>query len=233
MTEKLRPYRCLDGLTLKCVAMAAMLLDHAGMTLFPDVLWLRCVGRLAFPVFAFLAAEGFAYTRNFRKYLARMAVFAVFAEIPFNLACSGHILCWEKQNVMWTLCLALLLLRGIGWAREKLPDWEEVAIVAALVLGMLAGEILRVDYGGEGVAMVLLFWLCRREKGGALCQVIGMFVLCTWLGGGICYLAMLALFPIWLYNGLPGPRNKVIQYTCYVFYPVHLLLLGILTQYIS
>ena len=78
--------RGLDGGTLKLLAAACMLLDHVGAILFPQALWLQCVGRLAFPVFAFLVAEGYAHTRDLRKYLLRMAAFAALSELPSGLA---------------------------------------------------------------------------------------------------------------------------------------------------
>ena len=77
--------RGLDGGALKGIAAALMLTDHVGAILLPEVLALRCVGRLAFPIFAFFIAEGYAHTRNFGRYIRRLAILAVLSELPSNL----------------------------------------------------------------------------------------------------------------------------------------------------
>lgn len=79
----------LDGGTLKLIAAALMLIDHVGAILLPETVILRCIGRLAFPIFAFFIAEGYAHTRSFGRYLLRMAIWAAVSEIPFNLE-FGH-----------------------------------------------------------------------------------------------------------------------------------------------
>ena len=70
--------------TLRCVAAGTMFIDHIGVALFPGVLWLRCVGRLAFPMFAFFLAEGVRLTHSRKRYLQRLVLFALLAELPFD-----------------------------------------------------------------------------------------------------------------------------------------------------
>lgn len=120
----------LDGGTLKLIAAALMLIDHVGAILLPETVILRCIGRLAFPIFTFFIAEGYAHTQSFGRYLLRMAIWAAVSEIPFNLE-FGHFFVPGRQNVLWTFCLALLTLRGldrlrrvpgtIGYAGAALP----------------------------------------------------------------------------------------------------------------
>lgn len=107
----------LDGGTLKLIAAALMLIDHVGAILLPETVILRCIGRLAFPIFAFFIAEGYAHTRRFGRYLLRMAIWAAVSEIPFNLE-FGHFFVPGRQNVLWTFCLALLTLRGLDRLRR-------------------------------------------------------------------------------------------------------------------
>ena len=100
MTEKRAG---LSAMTLKYIAMATMLVDHMGYVLFPWILWLRCVGRIAFPIFAFQIAEGCIRTHDRRRYALRLLLFAVLTEVPFDLAFNGQVLYLGYQNVLWTL----------------------------------------------------------------------------------------------------------------------------------
>ena len=105
--ERLRRLKCLNALQLKVIAMVLMLCDHAWGTVAPGRGWLTAVGRLAFPIFAFQLAEGFALTHDRKKYLGRMFLFALISEIPFDLMTGEGLL---HQNVMFTFCEALLAL---------------------------------------------------------------------------------------------------------------------------
>ena len=78
---------------LKIIAMRSMFIDHAfKMGVIPDLLLFQVVGRLAFPIFAFLIAEGIYYTKNKSKYLMYMFIFAIISEVPFNLLVSNAVI---------------------------------------------------------------------------------------------------------------------------------------------
>lgn len=225
--------RGLDGGALKCIAAALMLTDHVGALLLPEVPVLRCVGRLAFPIFAFFIAEGYAHTRDFGRYFRRLAILAVVSEIPFNLE-NGAVFDLTRQNVLWTFCLALLTLRGLeALGRERgFGRWAGCGSV--LAAGFAAGELLRTDYGGWGVVTVALLYLCRDGKYAKLWLLLamaavnglGMGSLTMPVFGGempIQIFAVAALPVIWLYNGQAGPKG--LRRAFYVFYPAHLLVL--------
>ena len=111
MNEKLP----LNSLHLKLLAVVTMLIDHMGFTLFPHAVWMRAVGRLAFPIFCFLIAEGCAHTHDKKRYAGRLLLFAVLSELPFNLMCSGQWLSWNHQNVLWTLLIGALVCWAMDW----------------------------------------------------------------------------------------------------------------------
>ena len=95
----------MTGLTLKLIAVISMLLDHTGHVLFPGQIWFRYVGRLAFPIYSFLLAEGFFHTKNLKSYMFRLLFFGIISEIPFDLAFYDTVFTFEHQNVFWTLLL--------------------------------------------------------------------------------------------------------------------------------
>lgn len=245
MTGTESKIKCLNGTTLKALAIALMFLDHACWTIASDHQWMTCMGRLALPLFAFLIAEGYRHTGNFKHYLKRVFLFALISEIPFNLMSAGALLNPFHQNVMFTFCLALLLLRLVD--REWQRSWWRGAIVAIFAgcLGYGLGFLTFVDYYGYGVVTVLIFWVAGKMPFGWVLELAALAYINVELMGGMSYVltlwgrevwvpqqafALLALIPIWLYNGQRGPGGKKWQYFGYAFYPAHILVLALLAM---
>lgn len=229
---------------LHVLAMALMLSDHVWAAVFPNVRILTCIGRLAFPIFAFMIVEGYFHTRNFRKYLLRMLCFALISEIPFNLLYSGLPFYLFHQNVLWTFLIALLGIRVMELVRQKgkLPLTIGVYFLTVIVCA-LSATVLMTDFYGFGVLVVFTFYFFRGRKWWCfLGQLVFLWIINVDIMGGMYYpvelfgkiyevveqgLAMLALIPIWLYRGRKGYSSKGFQYFCYSFYPLHCLILGL------
>ena len=109
----------LTAAVLHIIAMTLMLMDHLWATLLPAREWLTCAGRVAFPIFAFMAVEGYFHTRSFKKYILRMLLFAVLSEIPFDLMYGGTWFYPVHQNVLWTFLLGLLGVWLMEQVRKK------------------------------------------------------------------------------------------------------------------
>ncbi len=177
----------ISALTLHLLAMGLMLCDHLWATVVPGNDWLTCLGRLAFPVFAFLLAEGYHYTRDVKKYRKRLLIGAVLSEIPFNLMYSGLWIYPFGQNVLWTFLLALLCLSALDRIRGKLRPLLALPLCVLTVAGfVLLGQLAMVDYSGCGVLTVLMFSLLRgRSWWRVLGQAVGLFVINWELMGGM------------------------------------------------
>ncbi len=224
---------------LKLIAIICMVADHIGYLFFPEHLMFRLVGRLAFPIFAFCIAEGYRRTKNVRKYMLRLAAFALISEVPFDLFGSGKVVDFEHQNVFFTLFFGLLAI----YIYDRMTK-EKRMMAAVLALALICGTsiVLRTDYSFIGVLMVFIFFVCKYRA-----QVIGWmsllvalnalmqyFMTINMYGGGLLWslaqLAMLAALPLILaYNGKQGLRMKYLLYTVY---PAHMLLLYVLKKFV-
>ena len=231
--------------SLRIMAMIFMLCDHLWATIIHGNEWLTCIGRLTFPIFAFLIVEGYFHTKNLKKYVLRLLIFAVISEIPFNLVTGNSLIYPMHQNVLWTFLIAIFLIFLNEKARQKEKWWLTLLVaVATIALGFALGLITFTDYFHGGVYMVLTFYFFRgRRWWNFLGQAALMWYINFEIIGGYSYVlplfgkefyfpqqgfALLALIPIWLYRGKQGYHHKAMQYAFYAFYPAHLLILWLI-----
>lgn len=221
----------IDGFWLKLLAIAAMTLDHIGCLFFPGVAWLRAVGRLTFPIMAFLIAEGYRHTRDVKRYEMRLFWFALISAVPFYMAFG-----WAG-NVFFTLLCGLLALDFAGRMER---GWKR----AAVVLG-LAVLSLPCDWGFSGVLAIYVFGQLPNKRLGAACGTAvllatGMLkdtVLTAVLGAGVYppqnfavqSALLLAVPALMLYNGQRGWKMK---HFFYIYYPAHLAILAVAAYFI-
>ena len=231
--------------SLHIIAMILMLCDHLWGTIVPGNDWLTCIGRISFPMFAFMIVEGYFHTSNLKKYVNRLLIFALISEIPFNLAMGSSIFYPIHQNVLWSFLISIGLIHWNEKAKETGENWKQVAVGSVtIILGYILGLLTMVDFYHAGILMVLVFYFFRQKKWWSyIGQAVCLWYINTELLGGYGYeiqlfgethflqrqaFAMLALIPIWLYRGRQGYHNKLFQYICYGFYPVHLFVLGMI-----
>ncbi|MGN0332661.1 MAG: TraX family protein [Lachnospiraceae bacterium] len=206
----------INSFQLKCVAIVTMLIDHVGAIFFPEYLIFRYIGRIAFPIFCFLLVEGFFHTRDIRKYMFRLGTFALISEIPYDLAFRGVALEFEKQNVFFTLFIGVALM----YALEQCPEWP-VKIVEVL-LAMWFAVLLCTDYSFKGILLISIYYFFRKYKW----LKLGLGAVWSLLWGEIQRYSILASFLLAAYNGEKGYSFK---YFFYVFYPLHLFVLFVIS----
>lgn len=226
----------MSGSILKLIACLAMLIDHIAAFLPGDFMDMKetlfmignkaislrmimhFIGRIAFPLFAFLITEGFIHTHDRKKYGINLLIFALISEIPWNLAHTGELF-YSRQNVFFTLLLGYMGLCAIDLYKN---DHKKSIITLACLL--VVSLVLRADYTSFGFGFIILLYLLKDRY---LMAILGCCILPSrWIGG-------LAFIPILMYNGQRGfAKTKWTKYAFYVFYPLHLLALYLIRTYI-
>lgn len=211
----------MSSFVLKIIAVTSMLIDHSGYLIFNRFSFMNYIGRLAFPIFAYLITEGYIHTSNLKKYFFRLLIFAVISQIPFMLLFPNEF----TLNILFTLALGLLSITVYNKLKNKLLGFLFVILSAVLA------QILHFDYGWFGIAIIFIFYIFKQEK-----TYMNIFFGVTTFINYLYYFAKtsrieylliflfctLSLIPINLYNGKKG---KSIKYFLYVFYPLHLIVL--------
>ena len=226
----------LSGTALKLAACITMLIDHIGASCIeatygvayrtpPQILQLdrvlRLIGRLAFPIFCFLAVEGFLHTHDVKKYVRRLLLFGLLSEVPFDLAFFRTPFAPQHQNVYWTLALGVLAMAGLKRFEKEngLPGWQGLVWAGGCAALALASNT---DYHAIGVLIICTLYLTRADRKRQC------------LAGALLFLfeltAPLAFVLVWFYNGQRGACSPLQKKAFYWFYPVHLLVLAGITN---
>lgn len=238
--------------------MILMLIDHIAATFFPGQIWLRYIGRLAFPLFAFLVVEGFVHTRHFPRYWLRLVALAIVTDLPFQLMINQSFQYVPFQNVIWTFVIGLasiyLIDQGkVWWSRQIWHTLVPLIVLASLLLA----DWLKTDYHSLGVIMLLGFYFFRGDSLPKRCGQLSFMILANvifpnletiskigyqnlslyWDYYGFQLVspqvfALLALPIIWSYKGQQGYHSKFNQLFNYLFYPLHMLIIGLLATLI-
>ncbi|MCI5651362.1 MAG: conjugal transfer protein TraX [Ruminococcus bromii] len=213
----------MSAFTLKMIALVTMIIDHVGAVFFPEIIWLRYIGRISMPIYAFLLVQGYQHTRDFKRYVIRMAIFAVVSEVPYDLLFHGSWLEFGGQNILFTLLTALLVMRLLDASAKSRNIFLFIGALALIV----APCFLHFSYGIYGVLVPLCFFLFQKYRGiDALAFSALTYGKYLYDGNLTQVYAIAASIPILLYNGKRGAFS--LKYFFYIIYPAHLLLLYVI-----
>ncbi|MEE1031690.1 MAG: TraX family protein [Ruminococcus sp.] len=240
MNQSTYRYRCLSGSTLKIIAIIAMAIDHfAASILYHGILlpnapisqgttmWtiyqiyqvMRFIGRIAFPIFCFLLVEGFLHTSNRKKYAFRLFLFALLSEFPFDFALQNTFVTWEYQNVYFTLCIGLLTIWLLDYVQES--SYRIPLQMLSIFAGCVLAYLLQTDYDYKGIILIVVLYYFHNNR--SMMTLVGCLSL-FWEAP-----ACFAFIPINMYN---GKRGLSLKYFFYLFYPLHLLIYGLVLHFV-
>lgn len=234
--------------TLKYIAIIAMGIDHVALAFVDNrSVWyvlMRAIGRITGPVMFFCAVEGYHHTKNLRKYLMRLFAFALISYLPYMFAFHDSF-DFLRLNVMFTILIGLLVMH----VRRRIKIiWLKILVMFGLIILSIP-----TDYGVLGVIMMLVFdfyYGSRKNQlvgYGILVMMSGQTAILetlTWPFKSLMYFGRIFwsvsverlyglgfLLPIGLltlYNGKKGRGGELTKWIFYVFYPLHLIVIGFL-----
>ena len=233
--EYLKKFQIFNGAQLKYIAFISMLIDHANNALITPLLdgqgfllhlsnLFSILGRIAFPIFVFFIVEGFFKTGNRKKYLLALLVFGLISEVPFDMFTSRTFFDPNWNNMMFTLALCLVTIWLVDILKTKINKrllWYIVSIIIVAIFAFMAMQ-LSLDYDYHAIVVAYLFYIFYDRP---------------ILGAGLGYLSIIKELYSFLgfamtltYNGERGRQYKWFNY---LFYPVHILILGLLRFYFN
>lgn len=227
--------KCLSNFDLKLIAIITMTIDHIGVVFgTPFYNLLRAVGRLSFPIFAFLLTEGYVHTKSFSKYFLRLLVLAVISEIIYDYVFYERFIYLGANNIFFTLALGLFTLFLLDKSRCLVKKYFKDKIDLIIILPItylliivimgLMGEFLNFSYGMLGILIISFFYLFKNNF---LLMVISVSISTLILGEPMQYFSLFSLILIYFYNKKLGKKCKMFFY---LYYPLHILVLGLINM---
>lgn len=205
-----------------------MIIDHIGGVFFPEIIWFRVIGRIAFPIFAFFIAEGYYHTRNKGRYVISLVICMIVSWVPFVCLFDRR---WYSANALGVFLIGILGMFLIDWWREPKSIAKHilasVSIVFYIVLAFILDIFVIMPEGLLGLMVVLSFYYFRKSRV-VMCIISGMLLLLLAImdfyvsGNWSQFFALFAILLIAFYNGKKGKLN--LKYLFYIGYPAHLII---------
>ena len=228
MPTQTKKFSGLTGNQLKIIALIAMTCDHVGLQLFPEVLFLRIIGRLALPIFAYMIAEGCRYTRNRKKYLLRMASLAALCQVVYFFAMGSLYQC-----ILVTFSLSICLIYAMDRWQERRDMASRILALGTLVVTFVLCVVLpdfvpgfEIDYGIMGVLLPVLIYFGRPVQN----YLLAGLILLGFSYGGLQWWGLAAIPLLAVYNEQRGKYN--IGKLFYIYYPLHLVAIYGISQFV-
>lgn len=221
----------LSGNQLKLIAAISMTIDHIGLQFFPGIDIFRIIGRLAFPIFAYMIAEGCAYTKNRIKYLLTMLCVALGCQTVYFIALGSL-----KQCILVTFSLSVITIYALDSFLKRRDLLSGAVALAVIGTVFLISEILpiylrspkfSIDYGFFGILAPVLIYL-GKNKHQKLCLTALSLVLLAYTSSWKQWFALLSLPLLFLYSGKRGKARM--KYFFYIYYPAHLAVIYLLSR---
>lgn len=211
---------------LKVVAFLSMIIDHIGAALFPSLIFLRLIGRIAYPIFAFSVAEGYFFTKNKKKYLFRLFIFAFISIVPFSLFCKGTLFYFEHWNVMFTLFFGALCI--------YISEYDKTCAIIFIFFISCTAELFKFDFGAVGVLYVFFMYkigiISKNKNKQSAVHLIFCLILSFYCKKNYLLSILVNIILIYIYD--PKKEfNKKISKIFYFIYPVHLLIIFFVKKY--
>lgn len=214
---------------LKIIALITMLFDHCGYIFLNKISFMNVIGKLSFPIFAFQISEGYTHTKNLKLYFFRLFIFAIVSQIPFMLflSCLGNTTL--IFNIFFTLLLGLLAITI--YDKQKNKPLGLFLVICIIILA----QLLKCDYGWFGVTIIFLFYIFKDKKLFMnLSIIIATLIKYTisyikFSGTYNIYFAIATCLSLLFINLYNGKKGKNIKYLLYIFYPLHLMILYLIS----
>jgi hypothetical protein len=199
---------------LKLLAIITMLIDHLGYIFFPDIIFLRVIGRIAFPIFAYHISIGYINTSNLRNYAIRLFLFGLISQLPYNMLFKNGL------NIFFTLFLGLIFIYSVD---------KKKYIVLALVI--LSPIIFDIEYGYYGLFIILSFYYFRENHNNTILSIT--FINIIYFINYNFSIQIFSLLALWLIHRDWKIKIKLNKYLYYSFYPLHIGILYIISTLVN
>ena len=218
--------RGLNSAWLKIIALITMTIDHIGMILFPEQLIYRYIGRIAFPIFAYLIAESYQYTRDKKKFFLKMLCMAVITQLPYIM--------FEKSlylNIFCTFVISILAMMLMDLIDKKTSEVSvKIAVIAViyfignLIENSLTFKIMgiTIDYGVLGALVPVLVYVGRGKIEKIIYFFLGLLAVALAGHTHVQIYSLISVVLMMLYNGKRGYNGVWFKQLFWVYYPLHL-----------
>lgn len=215
--------RKLNSFHLKIIAIIAMTINHLGQNFAPQFnpfwweFFYEFIGKLTFPIMAYLLVEGYSHTSRFSNYVKRLVLFAFLSVVPYHLVITKTGYLYIFNNILFTLTIGLLMLKIM----DLYPKYEKPILILASTL------TLGSDWNAIGILIIYSF----KKKSYKLLTLITLSLtllqfITSYNPLSFTILGILIVIPLLKsYNGQKGFSNKLIKYGFYLYYPLHLTIL--------